>query len=309
MIIIVNTRAGGGRAPAVWQRIWRDVLRRCPGADVAMTGDREQTDALIDARLRAGETRFVACGGDGTVNGVAQRLAAWMDAHPGAVTQLGAIGAGSSNDFHKPADPAAAIDGVSCRVDFSRARGRDLGRISAVDADGRPRSVVWLLNASAGVTAEANAYFNSGAAVIGLLKRHWTDGAILAAALRSIALHRSRTLVVTRDGVAAALRVTNLGVVKSPHVSGGLRYDSPFDVHDGLFHAHLCTDCSMARTLAVLVMLSRGRFTGRPGTASWTGDALLVESSAPFALEYDGEVMAVRRAAFSMSRNYLPVCP
>jgi diacylglycerol kinase (ATP) len=219
--------------------------------------------------------------------------------------RLGAIGLGSSNDFHKPLDASRLLAGFPSRVALDRATARDVGVVRLVEEDGMTCTRYWLLNASIGVTADANARFNRHDGLLSSLKRYSTALAILYAAASAISHARSRNL--TLDGRLA--RTTNLGVVKSPHFAGCFRYDSPPALHNGRLAVHSCGDMAVPRLLLTLLHLARGGFTGLPRTNSWETECLTVESEERFAVEYDGEITYTRRATFSVLPRLLRVSP
>ena len=68
--------------------------------------------------------------GSGTVNGVLNAILA-----QGADVTLGAIGLGSSNDFHKPFAKDKRVGGAPVRLDASRAIRADVGRAVLTDRD------------------------------------------------------------------------------------------------------------------------------------------------------------------------------
>jgi len=309
MLVIVNPNAGGGTGLETWRRI-EPAVRAILGDFEAVFPDGEAaTRAVIGARLDAGETRFVAAGGDGTVNLVATALVA---AGAGGDTRqvcLGAIGLGSSNDFHKPFDPCHRVLGVPFRLDFEHAVPSDVGTVAYVDEDRRPGRRIWLVNASIGTTAEANGFFNRPDRVLRVLKRRSTGAAIAYAAIREILRHRARTLSMSLDGEPPARRqVENLGVVKNPHFSGCLRYDSPHEPGSGRFYVHTLAATSLPRLVIALAGLARGRFSGRRGASSQPAHRLRVRADAPFALEGDGEVVFVTDASFGLLPRRLRLC-
>ncbi|MBI2614551.1 MAG: hypothetical protein HYW52_02510 [Gemmatimonadetes bacterium] len=201
MLVLLNPAAGGGRALARWQGIARDLERRWGRFDIHETRALRHTVGHIADSLRHGERRFVAVGGDGTVHLLINALA--TTARPAVLAQvtIGAVGLGSSNDFHKPFRNEAAARGVvPSRLEFGAATAHDIGLLLYTDADGVARRRYWANNASIGVTADGNHRFNTPDPVLKWLKRLATGPAIGYAALR--ALKR----VQPRGGQEPALR-------------------------------------------------------------------------------------------------------
>jgi diacylglycerol kinase family enzyme len=309
MLVIVNPRAGGGRAAARWRAL-APSLGPLPRSFVAIeTPDPALVPALVAEHLACGETDFVAAGGDGTVNLVASSI---VEHAPPVLLErvtLGAIGLGSSNDFHKPLRGATRLHGVPYRLDFRHTVRHDVGVLAYEDEAGCWQTRFWLLNASVGITAEANRAFNGPDAVLRWLKRSVPPVGMTYAALRGILGHRAAELTLARDdGPPIGVRVRNLGIVKNPHVAGVLRYDSPHEPNGGRFYAHLLEDVSLVGLARALLGLARGRFTGRPGTGSWEVARLVLEAPRPFTIEADGETVTARRARFSTLPAALQVC-
>ena len=156
MLIFLNPAAGGGRALDRWDGI-APRLASLNGIQLhLLDGQADGLQVLIDA-VQRGETEIVAAGGDGTVNAVLTMLMqpALRD-NPGRLT-FGAIGLGSSNDFHKPATDT--VEDCPCKLDFAHARLRDVGMLTA-EVNGTRVYRYFISNASIGATADANREFN-----------------------------------------------------------------------------------------------------------------------------------------------------
>lgn len=310
MIAIMNPTAGGGRARERWTRVARELRARYPELSiVAGNGGQRGAREAIRRAVAAGETRFLAAGGDGTVNFVASTLA---DVAPGLLPRftLGAVGLGSSNDFHKPRVGGGIIAGAPGRLAWGRAAPRDVCGLRVTDEHGAVRTLYFIVNASIGITAEANWRFNHPDGWLALLKRGATAAAIAWAALRTLLFARPLDLWLRSDGSAPGrVRLKNLGVVKCPSFAGSLHYDSPFEPESGELCVHLVRAMGVAPLLRVFASLARGKFSGLPGTASWRARRLAVAADRPFAIECDGEVVRGVRAEFFVLPDRLNVCP
>lgn len=310
MLVLLNPTAGGGRALSQWRRVAAQLESRLGRLDVHDTADLRGTRDRIAESLRQGERGFVAAGGDGTVNRLIGTLVSL--ATPELLRQIavGAVGLGSSNDFHKPFRSGSAKGGIPCRLDFRAATERDVGVLLYTDMDGVARRRYWINNASIGVTADGNHRFNTPDPVLRWLKRVATGPAIGYAALRALLAHRPRLMTLRSDkGAAVTVSLSNVGVVKNPHFAGSLRYDSPREPASGQFHVHLLEGQRLPRLVGALFDLSRGRFMGRGESRSWRATRLAVEAPDPFPIEADGEVVLARRACFAILPRSLRVCP
>jgi diacylglycerol kinase (ATP) len=306
MFVFLNPVAGGGRAHNRWKRI---APRLAEHEKVQVHMLDRQTNALrhlLDA-VGHGETQIVAAGGDGTVNAVLTLL---MDERMrDALDQiaLGAIGLGSSNDFHKPV--AATLEGCPCKLDFLHARPRDVGMLSAEINDIEVYRY-FMSNASIGATADANREFNEPDRLLRELKHIATPAAILYAALKTIARHTNvAATIISPESGTIHVHLSNLGVVKNNHFSGNLRYDSPARLDDGLLGVHLCHGMNSPELIHILLALSSGRFKGLRKTRSWWSSRLSVRTSRPINVEFDGEIICTSSVNFAVLHKAIKVCP
>jgi diacylglycerol kinase family enzyme len=201
------------------------------------------------------------------------------------------------------------IHGISCKFNFAIAEARDVGILSFIDNEGREQKKYWLINASIGITAEANLFFNTPDFILNYLKKTRTNSAILYAALRTIVSYRNRKITVKiGNNKSKKINLTNMGVVKSPHFSGNFSYNTPFETDNGQFYINICRDMHLLNMLYLLWNLSKNRFRGLPKTESFCSDCLTAESDQQFAIEFDGEVIATKCAIIKMKQKMIEVC-
>jgi diacylglycerol kinase family enzyme len=254
----------------------------------------------VEEALRSGVRVFVAAGGDGTVHALADALVRLSRGRPLEELFLGAVGLGSSNDFHKP---AALRRGIPLRLETEGASPRDLGRVCWTRPDGSTGETVLVVSASTGAVAEGNALFNRTAAGSG-----FTGASIALAALRAIASHRSRPMRLEMEGLREEVSLSSLSVLETPWLSGCLRFDVPAAPDDGLLRVALYEGMGRLRLLWALGALARGHFRGRAGTRTYSVPALSLASESPFLLEVDGEVETARSATFDLYPGRLRAC-
>jgi diacylglycerol kinase (ATP) len=309
MLVLINPNAGGGQALRRWKRV-EPVLRSInPSVNECVLDGNMAAERTIAQAVDEGETEFVAGGGDGTVNGILNTLLSLVERDRIQDIALGAIGLGSSNDFHKPFSRSRFVDGVPMSVDFAAALPRDVGSITCEDGDSY-KTKYFLVNASIGVTAEANGFFNNPDRQIQYLKRFHVPSAILYAAIKTILSYKNiHAWVLSTETGLKAVDLSNLGVVKNPHFSGSLHYPIGVDYGSGMFSINLCHNLHRIGLFSVLGRLARGKFDEGEKTCSWCTGALDVFSDRPFAIEYDGEIMTTTVAHFGILPRHLKVCP
>ena len=288
---------------------WHKVLSTLADSRVlsaihTMNGIADTERPLLDA-LRAGETEFVAAGGDGTVNYMLNLLLDNATPQERTRLALGGIGLGSSNDFYKPVTPSIS---VPTRINFESARPRDVGKIT-FEVNGIPRTRYFLTNASAGVTASANYLFNNPDTVLKALKALSTPAAIMYAAMKTIGRHRNIEAQVQMPYSGPCnVNLTNLAILKNPNVSGNFRFPVEAYYDDGRFTVCLFHNMNRRDLLHALNHLrGKGRMEEKKAVI-WLADLLTVNAAQPFAVEFDGEVVSTTSARFEVLPRFLKVC-
>jgi diacylglycerol kinase family enzyme len=308
MLALVNPHAGGGKGLVRWERVRDAVAERVGGTATVLPTNAAEAREAVRRALWDGERDFIAAGGDGTVNLVVNTLLAHVTVAERQRLRLGAVGLGSSNDFHKPHRADGWIGRIPVRLRFDRIVAHDVGRLRYLLPDGEWRCRRFILNASIGVTAEGNRRFNDDPTVARVKRLHPDLGMAWAALAALFDGGPWPMRVATDDRPPVTERVTNLGIVKNPHFTGMLRYDTPYEPGSGVFDVHLLGNVSRAARVRAIVGLCCGRFAGRRGTASWHARRLSVAADAPFAVEGDGEITITTHAEFSLDPQALAVC-
>lgn len=308
MLIVVNRHAHGGTGLKRWQAIASTVKQRWPHESV-VTATADDARGVIRAAAERGTAVIVAGGGDGGVNLLLNTLMDPATDQPRWPVCIGAIGLGSSNDFHKPREPACDIAGVPVKLDPTLGGLVDVGRADWLDPDGREHTAYFLLNSSIGAVAKGNDAFNHATGIQAWLKRVNTDLAIHWGSLAAIADFANVPASLEIDGQAVPIAaVSNLGVVKRVHFAGGMRYDTPVTLDDGLFDVNLLAGLSRVAFVKAILAISAGKFLGTPGAQHWRAKAVRLVAGAPTILELDGEVYPVREVHWRVVPAAIRIC-
>lgn len=149
-LFIVNPVSGGGRAGKRIDAMQTGIERAGLEFDHVLTEGRGHGRELAREAIGAGRTTLVACGGDGTVNEVANAI---LDCEAAGSVRIGTIGLGTGKDVAKCLGigrGATAIRAIATGTE----RRVDVGRVEALDEDGQPQVRHFLLEASAGWVPE-----------------------------------------------------------------------------------------------------------------------------------------------------------
>jgi diacylglycerol kinase family enzyme len=314
--VVLNPHSGGGKSVQRWNLFLKTEPAKRVGLDAAILFDGRHlkssrllaglTDWILK-RLDAGCQNFVAAGGDGTVNLVVNALMSLKDRHPSAKTcRVGAVGLGRTNDFHRPlsSDQYQLETEVYYRLNFASAFPHDVGQVET------PFVHYFVINSSVGVTAQAHLFYKQAGPWFKALKRISCNLAVAIATAREFYQFQSFPVRITQSGNSVrAVELVNLGVVKNPHFAGSFQYDSYQKPDDGKLGIFICESIGKIQMLKMIASLSRGKFSGLPGTATFEAKDLRIDSSTPFALETDGEVRQARTARFKILPQELYLCP
>jgi diacylglycerol kinase family enzyme len=309
LLILANLAASGGRGAERWRRVAGQLDRLGLRYTAVVTASIDDGRRAVDRAIAEGHPAVIAAGGDGTVNAALNALLDPATDRPRADLALGAIGLGSSNDFHKPFDPAARLAGVPVRLAVDAARPVDVGKAVVTAPDGALRTRYFLLNGGLGLVAEGNDLFNRDPPALHWLKRRSVRLAILAAAAANLLRHRPVELALALDGAPPErLSVTNLGILKRVHFAGGMRYDTGVRPDDGWFDVNLWRSAGLLDTLTMIAAVHRGRFRGRPGARALRARRVELRPIAPARLELDGEIDEIASATVSVLPRALRLC-
>ncbi len=307
MFLLLNTRASGGNALKKWNRIKNSLpifeFESCNKVDKNSNANLDISNEILKR-----ERKFIAAGGDGTINYLLNEILTNSSKKIINEIQIGAIGLGSSNDFHKPMKLCRFINGIPCKVDFTTATERDIGCITYVQ-NGRETRKYFLINASIGVTAEANFVFNSSGFIIKALKSFNTNVAIIYSALHAMLFNKYFALKITdSNNTVRNLKLSNLAITKSPHISGNIKMDYPYSYANGLFNIYFLGWKRKSELIKILYQL----YSNNIDTSNLFGITqsrfLNVEADKPFKIEYDGEVIETDNAKFSILPERIKIC-
>lgn len=246
----------------------------------------------VGTALDAGHRRLVAAGGDGTVNALAERILALPEALRREV-RLGAIGLGSSNDFHKPFDPDGWLEKVPVMLADADAAPRAAYRLET-DAG----TVHYLMNSSIGLIARGNRLFNRPPLPLRLLQRLGHALSVSALTLFNVLTFggvRARIRGGARDLEGLFLGVTML---KTPHIAGNLYFKTARSPDDGLFDVVAVFAAPVGEIPGLMERLAKEGARDDARIAAFAAPAVELEFPAPTDVEYDGETLVARRASY-----------
>ena len=306
MVVLVNKNSGGGTALEKWSSIYKQ-LGLNGSTESFFIGVNGSTDKLILDSIKKGKTDFVIAGGDGSINYFLNRCIQLLKQDELKKIKIGAVGIGSSNDFHKPFHPNNTIGNVSYKINFKDAVMRDVGCIQ-YQSEGKILKKFFLINASIGITAEGNNFFNNPDFILRYLKKLNTQSAITYAIIKNIFTYKNFKVTIGGSNESFTANISNLGILKSPFFTGKLRYQSNPLPDNGLFDVHLYESLSKVKFLQLFYNLSKEKSDNSLKKKFWRTNRIKISSEKEFAVEFDGEVITTNCAEFSVIPELIKVC-
>ena len=306
MLVVVNKNSGGGTALKKWNSIYK-LLQLNGSTETFIVGRNGSFDKFILNSVQNGKTDFIIAGGDGSINYFLNRCIDLLEPITLKQIKLGAIGIGSSNDFHKPFLSSNLIENIPCKLNLNEAVPRDVGCIE-FERDRKTFKKYFLINASIGVTAEGNHFFNNPDFILRYLKKISTQSAITYTVLKNILIYKNFKTKIEVNNESFTANIANLGVLKSPFFTGKLRFQSDPLLDNGFFDVHLYEFISKIKLLKLFYTLSKRKSDKIFNKKFWRTDRIKISSEKEFAVEFDGEVITTKKVEFSVKPGLIKVC-
>ena len=306
MIILINKNSGGGTALKKWNMVY-PRLNLNGSSETFFVGANGSTDEFVLEALNKSKTNFVVAGGDGSINYFLNHIINLAEPKLLKEVKIGAIGIGSSNDFHKPFQDQNILGSIPYKLNFREAVSRDVGRIF-YECEGKYLKKYFLINASLGITAEGNHFFNNPDFILRYLKKINTQSAINYAVINNILSYKNFSIQVEVNNESLTANVSNLGIIKSPFFTGKLRFQSDPLIDNGLFDIHLYESLSKMELINLFLALYKSNSDNSFNKKFWRTNRITISSDREFAVEFDGEAIKTKSVEFSVIPRLIKVC-
>lgn len=306
-LVVVNPKSAGGATRENWAEMAADFRAHFGPFQVAFT--KRQGDGIEIAR-RAAETgrRFIiACGGDGTVNEVANGILL-----SGADAEFGVLPNGTGGDFRRTLGMSNNEREAARDLRTGETRRIDVGRVTYTNHQGEPESRYFLNVASFGLSASINERVKAK----GLLKwlplgdtvRGKTKFAL--STLQEIFDLEYKTVRVKIDGQETrTLNTINFCVCNSRFFGGGMKIAPHAAINDGQLDVVNIGDIKTAKIILRGYTLYTGAHLELPEVKSTLAKRIEVAPAGDeeIHLETDGELPGRLPAVFEVVPGALKV--
>ncbi len=150
-LIIVNPKSAGGSTQTRWSEIASDLRSHFGPFSVALTKGPGDGREIAKRFIASGRRYIIACGGDGTINEVANGIL-----ESGEDVTLGIMPAGTGGDFRRSIGMSSTPREAAKQLKEGLTKLIDVGKVSFTAPDGSPAERYFLNVSSFGLSASIN---------------------------------------------------------------------------------------------------------------------------------------------------------
>ena len=303
-LVIINPESAGGATKKAWPGIASDLATHFGAFEVAFTKERGDGLKVAAEAAKAGHAFIVACGGDGTINEVANGIL-----RSGIDAELGVLPSGTGGDFRKTLEiPTRAAD-AALVLRKGRTEKMDVGRVTFLDHSGKEETRYFLGVSSFGLGGEVIQRVKEDSSWVG--KALPGVAAYATAALRAkLSTANRQVLVQLDDKEALCLTVTNLCVANAKYFGGGMYVAPGAKLNDGKFDVVCIGDLSTSKVLTNAYKLYLGTHFSIEEVNHALASRIMVQPLSRdeiIKLEVDGELPGRLPATFEIVPKTLSV--
>ncbi|HUF04473.1 MAG TPA: diacylglycerol kinase family protein [Aridibacter sp.] len=150
-LVIVNPKSAGGSTQTRWSEIASDLRSHFGPYTVALTKRPGDGTDIAERFIASGRRFIIACGGDGTINEVANGVI-----RSGEDVTMGIVPAGTGGDLRRSLGISSTPREAARQLRVGVTREVDAGKVAFTDFEGRPAERYFLNVASFGLSASIN---------------------------------------------------------------------------------------------------------------------------------------------------------
>ncbi|MCI0435713.1 MAG: diacylglycerol kinase family lipid kinase [Gemmatimonadetes bacterium] len=298
--LVINPRAGGGRALRVRDRLEHALSRRGLRPAVSLTTGPGHAVRIAQQSLLDGERVIVAVGGDGTVHEVANGMLRAAGSRAIEEAALAVVPVGTGNDFAKLLGVYGSIDAALDAIADGPVQRLDAGL-----AEWEGGSAYFVNAMGTGIDVE----------VIRQIARHQPlPGALnyVAGLIRALARYRPVAITVRTETSTFDGRIMTIAVANGRSIGGTFQICPAARADDGLFDVCIIRELPLFASLRTAARIVRGTHTALDGVTVLRGACtdIWVAPDTPFFFQLDGELHeppGVRFVRLTLRPGVLPV--
>jgi diacylglycerol kinase (ATP) len=306
-LVIVNPKSAAGATASHWAEIASDFRAHFGAFQVAFTKKQGDGSLLAKRAIEAGRNFIIACGGDGTVNEVANGIL-----ETGADCELGILPSGTGGDFRRSLGIPTNAREAAKALRTGETKNIDVGRVTFQNFQNETAQRYFLNVSSFGLSASIIERVKTTG------KLDWIPVAILRGktsfALSTLqevlGLDFTTVRVKFDDAEEKPLNTINFCVANARYFGGGMKIAPDARLDDGFFDVVNIGDIKTAKILLNAYTLYRGTHLSLKEVKSKLAkrvEVAPVDAKQEIFLEIDGELPGRLPAVFEVVPNALKI--
>jgi YegS/Rv2252/BmrU family lipid kinase len=305
-LVIVNPKSAGGSTQSRWAERAADFRAHFGAFQVAFT--KKAGDGTLLARRGADQGRkfIIACGGDGTINEVANGIV-----ESGADIEFGVLPSGTGGDFRRTLGMPQETREAGAALRAGVTKQIDVGKVTFLNHENEQVSRYFLNVASFGLSAAIIERVKSSN-IVGWIPHDILRGKTsfaLSTLQEILGLNFETVRVKFDDQEAKPLNTINFCVCNSRFFGGGMKIAPEAVINDGFFDVVNIGDIKTAKIILNAYTLYRGSHLSLSEVKSTLAQRIEVSpmNNEEIHLEVDGELPGKLPATFEILPNALKV--
>lgn len=288
--MIVNPKSASGSTDERWAGIASDLRTHFGPFLVEFTRAGGDAVRLAEEASRAGHKFVIACGGDGTINEVANGILS-----SGRDVELGVLPSGTGGDFRRTLKLPSSTAEAAKMLRSGRTKQIDVGKVTFLDPHGSETHRYFVNVSSVGLAPHIVDRVKSTPAFDWLPSTSLRGRANFAVSTLQEVLNLEPDIVRVRfdDGDEHQLQTIAFCIANSRYFGGGMMIAPKAKINDGLFDVVNIGDLSTAQALLNALSIYRGAYDDIAEIKSTRAKRIEISSADPsktIFLEVDGEL-------------------
>lgn len=306
-LIIVNPKSAGGSTRDNWSAIASDVRTHFGPFQVAFTKSAGDGSNIAKSAAESGRKFIIACGGDGTINEVANGIL-----ESGEDVEFGVLPSGTGGDFRRSLGIPQSTREAARAIRNGKSKWIDVGRITFQNHVDETVSRYFLNVSSFGLAASIIERVKSNKALdwLPLGGVRGRAGFALSTLQEMVGLDPVLVRVKIDDGEEKQLQTVNFCVANARYFGGGMMIAPKAKLNDGFFDLINIGDIRTAKVLLNAYTLYNGSHLDLSEVKSSLAKRIKITPADPAAnihLETDGELPGKLPAVYEIVPNILRV--
>lgn len=307
-LVIVNPKSASGATRENWSGIASDLRAHFGPFQVAFTKSQGDGIELARTATEDGRTFIIACGGDGTVNEVANGIL-----QSGKNAELGIFPSGTGGDFRRtinmPDEPREAANALKT----GRTRTIDVGKVTFQDFEDNTVSRYFLNISSFGLAASIIHRLKTSATSLDWLPLDTVRGRAsfaLSTLQEVVGLDTTNVRVKIDDGEERSLTTVNFCVANARYFGGGMMMAPNAKLADGFLDVINIGDMKTAKIILNVYSLYKGTHLDLPEVKDKLAkriEARPLRDGGDINIEVDGELPGKLPAVFEIVPSALKI--